>query len=117
MKRLTRNYKNGLWGCNGVNLKDIPTAAYGALYKLKLYEDTGLSPEQLSEVDREYEALSREVVELRAYKQAAERKKEQEALVNGIEWAIDNGLAASIKPEDIEAYRRVTDGQNKMRDM
>lgn len=115
MKRLTRNYKNGFWSCDGVNLKDIPTAAYGALYKLKLYEDTGLSPKQLSEVDREYEALSREVVELRAYKQAAEREKE--ALISGVEWAIDNGLAASIKPEDIEAYRRLTDGQNKMRDI
>ncbi len=115
MKRLTKNNKNGTWSCDGVNLQDIPTAAYGALYKLKLYEDTGLSPEQLSEVDREYEALSREVVELRAYKQAGEREKE--ALIGGVEWAIDNGLAESIKPEDLEAYRRLTDGKNKMRDM
>ena len=43
--------------------------------------------------------------------------KEQEALINGIEWAIDNGLAKGIKQEDMEEYRRLTDGKKKMRNM
>ncbi len=55
--RLTKKDKQGNWGLKGVRWVEImPGAAitqevyeklYGALWKLKDYEDTGLSPEEI----------------------------------------------------------------------
>lgn len=60
MQRLTQRYGKGNWSLIGVpwgSLRegmvitgDMQEKLYGALYKLKDYEDTGLTPEQLQEL-------------------------------------------------------------------
>ncbi len=57
MSRLTEKDSNGSWALKGIPwkslsegqiiTKDISTRIYGALCKLKDYEDTGLSPEDV----------------------------------------------------------------------
>lgn len=101
MTRLTYKNPNGTFGLNnGYDMHKIPTELYGAIYKLKDYEETGLSPQeimeykelgvapvQLKEIDRLYWEKCKEVnrlaAELEKYKNAldtnvgskAERKK------------------------------------------
>jgi len=63
MGRLTEQDSQGNWGLKGVRWVDImPGAAitqevyeklYGALFKLKDYEDTGLSPDEVEEMKAE----------------------------------------------------------------
>lgn len=75
MGRLIQKDDKGNW-----SLKNIPwgelfegrriepkarQAIYGALCKLKDYEDTGLGPGKLQEMDEEYQELAREVAGLR----------------------------------------------------
>lgn len=75
MGRLTQKDDKGNW-----SLKNIPWgelfegrrigqkarwAIYEALCKLKDYEDTGLTPEKLQEMDEEYQKLAKEVAGLR----------------------------------------------------
>lgn len=38
-ERLTWSKPNGEWGLGDVDLSKLPPAVYGALYKLKRYED------------------------------------------------------------------------------
>lgn len=67
MNRLTYKNPNGTWGMNnGFNMSKVPSELYGALYKLKDYEETGMSPEQLEEIDRLYLEKCEEVNRLRA---------------------------------------------------
>lgn len=67
MNRLTYKNPNGTWGMNnGFNMSKVPSELYGALYKLKDYEESGLSPEQLEEIDRLYLEKCEEVNKLRA---------------------------------------------------
>lgn len=47
-------------------MSKVPSELYGALYKLKDYEETGMSPEQLEEIDRLYLEKCEEVNKLRA---------------------------------------------------
>lgn len=47
-------------------MSKVPSELYGALYKLKDYEETGMSPEQLEEIDRLYLEKREEVNRLRA---------------------------------------------------
>lgn len=44
MSRLTYKTADGRWGIRGVDLAELSGALYGAMCKLKSYEDTGLSP-------------------------------------------------------------------------
>lgn len=75
MGRLTQKDDKGNW-----SLRNIPwgelfegrriepkarQAIYGALCKLKDYEDTGLEPGDLREIDEEYQKLAKEVAGLR----------------------------------------------------
>ena len=39
MSRVTFREPNGRWGVKGINWAEIPDGLYGALYKLKDYED------------------------------------------------------------------------------
>lgn len=50
MARLTFKNPNGTWGMNnGYDMHNVPKELYGALWKLKDYEETGLSPEEVME--------------------------------------------------------------------
>ena len=54
---LTWQKKNGEWGLNGVpeeELKKVGSRIYAALFKLKDYEQLGVSPGQGEELDRQY---------------------------------------------------------------
>lgn len=57
MSRLTWTNPNGEWGLTGITedeLKNVGSRIYAALCKLRDYENTGLEPEQLYEMDRMY---------------------------------------------------------------
>ena len=41
MERFTWKKENGEWGIHGYDIKKVPTGLYGALCKLKDYEDIG----------------------------------------------------------------------------
>lgn len=47
MSRQTYREPSGRWGVKGISWAEIPDRLYGALYKLKDYEDTGISPAQV----------------------------------------------------------------------
>ena len=74
MNRLTQKNDRGEWSLKGVSWKQLMTGEkitritnsllYGALYKLMRYEDTGLSPDQIKEMDELYREKCREVAEL-----------------------------------------------------
>ncbi len=54
--------KNGCWGIEGVDLTKLnDSKVYGALYKLHKYEESGLEPEQLSDIDELYREKCEEV--------------------------------------------------------
>lgn len=80
MGRLTECDKIGNWELKGVPWKDLNKGSvitddilkklYGALYKLMKYENTGLTPEKLVEID---EAYTQQAKELAEYKRADEQ--------------------------------------------
>lgn len=47
MSRATFRGPNGIWGVQGVKWAEIPDRLYGALCKLRDYEETGISPAQV----------------------------------------------------------------------
>ncbi|MEG0108765.1 MAG: DUF551 domain-containing protein [Lachnospiraceae bacterium] len=51
MKRLTKLDGNGNWYIEGVGLGECNVKLYDALCKLKNYEDTGLSPEEINDLN------------------------------------------------------------------
>lgn len=78
--RLTYQNADGSFGVHGVDMKRISAAAYGALCKLKDYEDTGLEPSQLYRMDEAYQDMCRELAELKkaevvGYRKIIEQKK------------------------------------------
>lgn len=70
---LTEKRDNGSWKLKGVDWKQIAPGAvitkktweklYGALCKLKDYEETGLSPDQVSELQDETQEQARQMLE------------------------------------------------------
>ena len=70
---LTEKRNNGSWKLKGVDWKQIAPGAvitkktweklYGALWKLKDYEKTGLSPDQVSELQGETQEQARQMLE------------------------------------------------------
>ena len=70
---LTEKRDNGSWKLKGVDWKQIAPGAvitkktweklYGALWKLKDYEKTGLSPDQVSELQDETQEQARQMLE------------------------------------------------------
>ena len=93
MERLTEWYDNGLR--EGVLVKEKRGEkeikvlfeevddGYHAMCTLKAYEDTGLTPEQIREVDRLYGEKCREVAELRQRDTAKEPQYEGESYHEG----------------------------------
>lgn len=66
MARLTYKNPNGIWGLNnGYDMHKVPKELYGALWKLKDYEETGLTPEQVEEMDELYKQKCEEVNRLK----------------------------------------------------
>lgn len=75
MRRLTQKDDKGNWSLRNITWGELfegrrisrkaRQAIYGALCKLKDYEDTGLEPGDLQEMDEEYQKLAREVAGLR----------------------------------------------------
>lgn len=47
MRRITYCTPDGRWGIENIPWDEIDHRLYGALMKLKRYEDTGLSPDEL----------------------------------------------------------------------
>lgn len=65
MGRLTFRNPDGSWGLNnGYDIKKVPGELYGALYKLKDYEDTGLQQDQIEQMNDLYLDKCKEVNEL-----------------------------------------------------
>lgn len=53
MNRITFTKPNGDWGIEGVDLTQLPPKLYGAVMKLKRYEDSGLSPDEVIDTVRD----------------------------------------------------------------
>lgn len=51
---LTYTKEDGTWGIHGYDIAKVPNELYGALCKLRDYELTGLSPEQIKQMDELY---------------------------------------------------------------
>lgn len=51
MGRLTFKNDNGTWGLKNYDIKKVPSELYGAICKLKDYEDSGFSPKQLKDYE------------------------------------------------------------------
>lgn len=65
MKRITYHSDNGTWGIEGFDIQRCPRELYGALCKLKDYEDTGMSPDDTRKLDELYLDKCKEVNTLR----------------------------------------------------
>lgn len=61
---LTYYNSDGTWGLKYSDIKAVPGELYGAMFKLMQYERTGLSPEQIIEMDELYKEKCQEVAEL-----------------------------------------------------
>lgn len=76
MGRLTWKNPDGTWGLNNMDIKEVPSKLYGAVCKLKDYEETGLMPEQIVEMDELYAEKCKEVAKLQKELEASrERQK------------------------------------------
>lgn len=89
MARLTYKNPDGTFGLNnGYDMHKVPTELYGAIWKLKDYEETGLDPETLKEIDKLYlekcEEVNRIKAELGTVKEckAAEKKSAKRPIRN-----------------------------------
>lgn len=73
MNRLIEKRDSGSWGLKGVDWKQIAPGAkitdevwrklYGALYKLKDYEDTGLMPDEIDKLNAETQEQAHAMLE------------------------------------------------------
>ena len=54
MGRLTFKNDNGTWGLKNYDIKKVPSELYGAICKLKDYEESGFLPNQLEELDMKW---------------------------------------------------------------
>lgn len=63
MGRLTFKNPDGTWGLKNMDIKDVPHEIYGAICKLKDYEETGLTPRKLEEIDELYTEKCKELAE------------------------------------------------------
>lgn len=112
MARLTYKNPDGTFGLNnGYDMQKVPTELYGAIWKLKNYEETGLDPETLKEIDKLYlekcEEVNRLTVELEEYKCTAFNKVYEKVLNLEKEYA-ENGdtenVSRCIKLENLMQY-------------
>lgn len=64
MGRLTWKNPDGTWGLKNMDIKEVPKELYLAVCKLMDYEETGLMPEQIVEMDELYADKCREAAKL-----------------------------------------------------
>lgn len=70
MQRLTYKNPDGTFGLNnGYDMQKVPTELYGAIWKLKNYEETGLDPERVEEINDFFNSQTAKILaELQEYK-------------------------------------------------
>lgn len=66
MARLTWKKPDGTWGLVNGDIKAVPKEYYGYMCKLKDYEETGLDPNRIEEVNELYLEKCKEVNRLEA---------------------------------------------------
>lgn len=91
MGRLTEKDEQGNWSMKGMRwcdlyagqatTKEIPEKLYGALWELMDYEDTGLDPEQIRELDELYAEKCKELAKYRWIPVMERLPEDEEALV------------------------------------
>ena len=64
MGRLTWKNPDGTWGLHNMDIRKVPSELYGVVCKLKDYEETGLTPQQMAEIDELYTEKCRETAKL-----------------------------------------------------
>ncbi len=62
MKRITWKNPDGRWGVKGIPWDEIDRRLQGALWRLKDYEETGLSPDEVERMKESFEEDKKEVV-------------------------------------------------------
>ncbi len=87
MLRLTKKETSGRWKIEGVAWEDLQNGStitkevrerlYGCIKKLKDYEDTGISPDQLSDWKYELEDLMGHVCDNLCYHRKEAKKQEE----------------------------------------
>lgn len=104
MSRLTYKKPDGTWGMtNGFNMSEVPGKIYGALWKLKEYEDSELSPEQLKHIDALYLKKCQEVNELKLQIIKLERARAEEIKTNVDKYSNNGWILCSERlPEKME---------------
>lgn len=55
MKRITWKTPDGRWGVKGIPWDEIDRRLQGALWRLKDYEETGLSPDEVERMKESFE--------------------------------------------------------------
>lgn len=81
MGRLTWKNPDGTWGLKNMDIKDVSGELYGAMCKLKDYEETGLMPEQIVEMDELYSEKCKEVAKLQKQMKSLSAKMEEKELI------------------------------------
>lgn len=61
MSRLTWKKPDGTWGLVNGDIKEVPREYYGYMCKLKDYEETGLDPNRIEEVNELYLEKCKEI--------------------------------------------------------
>lgn len=67
--RLTYEDGQGNWGANGIDIKAVSGEVYGALAKLRDYERTGLTPDQIVTMDWLYRDKCEELARMEKIQQ------------------------------------------------
>lgn len=129
MNRLTEKDKQGNWQLKGLpwkclHLGEVITTTvhdrlYGALCKLMRYEDTGLSPEQIREMDELYHKKCKEVTRLKDRLAYAEKQLEMRSESYHAEWHIQSDANNWAKWDQCSAcgYKLTAAGEAKNKSM
>lgn len=114
MNRLTYKNPNGTWGMNnGYDMTKVPSKLYGALYKLKDYEETGLSPEQIIQLDEIYLEKCEEINKLKK----EIKEKEEEFTIDTNVGNKDGWISVDERlPEEHDSIFKERKGTDKWKD-
>lgn len=90
MGRLTWKNPDGTWGLKNMDIKDVQRELYGVVCKLKDYEETGLMPEQIVEMDELYTEKCKEVAKLQKQMKSLSAMMEEKELIEEMAEEIEN---------------------------
>lgn len=84
MSKLITVKEDGIWHVNGADfdMKKLSSYLYGALYKLKHYEEICDSPDKLREIDKMYREKCEEVNRLKA--ELEKSRQSADGRMNGV---------------------------------